>query len=628
MSIKNPASNNEQLLRLAVMAVQQRTGLRCDDDTVTDFIRAPETAALAEMFLGAIETGLRPRTGRIVAATAIPDEVAPLPVADPVAPVSTGVTGGDATASTDAVDVPAPTLPAGVVNEAPAATPPDIAADTLSPASTESVTAAADSTPLHVIAETPADIDPDAIETATGSEPTADASTPAALAPVTPVVDAAAAAVEPAAATPPPAAEAASPTVPQVTAILSSATASQNSPPIRFQLPNAKVGQAFDGRPMPQTTRPLDIIGAVFPSDLGLSLDEADQRFVGTPLKSGEFLVEIQYRFRGEPENVVHFANTPLTVIPDPRLLWKDIPSDQAVPFWKPDRECARLEDGAARLVAASQRGRSHAHKGTCRDDDFFIDTSNGWRIGVVCDGAGSAKYSRQGAKQAAQAAGRYLAAALLADAELLAAAEQAPDGASAVTTAFGNAIYNVVAHAAYEAMKALHEQAARGGPDGLPLALSDLNTTLLIAVARPLGSRTIVGTYTVGDGAVGILSGGDKVTLGGVPDGGEFSGGTRFLANTYVTGDEVRERTRALVLDRVEAIVLMSDGVSDPKFKSDRALETREAWDTLMQEIAAETGFDRTAPGISEGLETRLLDWLGFWVPGEHDDRTIAIIW
>ena len=97
---------------------------------------------------------------------------------------------------------------------------------------------------------------------------------------------------------------------------------------------------------------------------------------------------------------------------------------------------------------------------------------------------------------------------------------------------------------------------------------------------------------------------------------------------NAYVQGDELATRTRAFVLDKVEAIVLMSDGVSDPKFKSDRALETREAWDTLMLDITAETGFDVVAPGLAEGLEARLLDWLGFWVPGEHDDRTIAIIW
>jgi hypothetical protein len=31
-------------------------------------------------------------------------------------------------------------------------------------------------------------------------------------------------------------------------------------------------------------------------------------------------------------------------------------------------------------MLAASQRGRSHAHKGAAREDDFFIATGEGWQ--------------------------------------------------------------------------------------------------------------------------------------------------------------------------------------------------------------------------------------------------------
>jgi len=595
MSIKNPASNNEQLLSLALIAVVQRTALRCDADFLFDFARIPSTAALAEQFLAQLEVALRAHlnpdnTALAIVATAtgatesVPDQLEPRLMVDPMtaAPVS-GPQGQQ-------------NLAAEATSDAVVWTPPNLIVEATNSVRVGSV---ADEGKPAEVAATSAD-GAEALDATASTEPSS---------------------------LPDPTSSTSTPT--QVTAMLSQMSKTTRSyPAIRFQLPNAKEGQPFDGRPMPSPSVPVIISGVTFPPDLGLSLDELGQRIVGTPTKSGEFVLEIEYRFPDEPEHSVRGANTLLTITPDPRLLWKDLPSDQAVPFWKPDRDCARLEDGQARLVAASQRGRSHAHKGTCRDDDFFIGTSNGWRIAVVADGAGSAKYSRRGAQLAARTAGEFMAKALLEDADLLAAAEHADQGPADVRTPLGNAIYKVVGYAAHAAMKALHEEVMRGGERGLPVALSDLNTTLLVAVARPLGGRTVIGTYTVGDGVVGVLSGGDRVTLGGVPDGGEFSGGTRFLANAYVQGDELATRTRAFVLDKVEAIVLMSDGVSDPKFKSDRALETREAWDTLMLDITAETGFDVVAPGLAEGLEARLLDWLGFWVPGEHDDRTIAIIW
>ena len=52
------------------------------------------------------------------------------------------------------------------------------------------------------------------------------------------------------------------------------------------------------------------------------------------------------------------------------------------------------------RVIAASKRGRSHAHVGSFRDDDYAIahQPEPRWYIGIVADGAGSARFSRKGA--------------------------------------------------------------------------------------------------------------------------------------------------------------------------------------------------------------------------------------
>lgn len=394
-------------------------------------------------------------------------------------------------------------------------------------------------------------------------------------------------------------------------------------PSLQFSLPNAREGQPYEGAPVSAPVADITVTGMHVSTEGGLVFDASKRSLVGSPVQAGDTKVIVHYRFKDEAEDAPErSAEALLTVTPDPKSLWKNIPSDHSVPFWKPDQACALINEGQ-RLAAASQRGRSHAHKGTCRDDDFFIGTSNGWSIAVVADGAGSAQYSRRGAQLAAQVAGEFIARALADDASIEEAAN-CYDGSRATEHALRSEVYKVVGYAAYEAMKALKQQAEAGGSNGLAVKLADLNTTLLIAIVRQVKNGTVVGSYSVGDGAIGVLHEQEQVTLGGTPDGGEYSGATRFLAPAYVTQDELWARTKAVVVKDFESVMLFTDGVSDPKFQSDKALEDRSAWNALHEEIALATGL----PTIDDGLEARLLDWLSFWSPGEHDDRTIAIVW
>ena len=71
-------------------------------------------------------------------------------------------------------------------------------------------------------------------------------------------------------------------------------------------------------------------------------------------------------------------------------------------------------------------------------------------------------------------------------------------------------------------------------------------------------------------------------------------------------------------------AFLLMTDGVSDPKFRSEAAMEQVQEWDQLWDDL--EGGVRLSSD--EEGYETRLLEWLDFWAQGEYDDRTIAIIY
>ena len=84
-------------------------------------------------------------------------------------------------------------------------------------------------------------------------------------------------------------------------------------------------------------------------------------------------------------------------------------------------------------------------------------------------------------------------------------------------------------------------------------------------------------------------------------------------------------QRLRFYIVDDFTALFLMSDGVSDPKFETDANLNNPDKWDTLWDDLK-ENGVDLIDD--NEASQDQLLDWLDFWAPGNHDDRTIAILY
>ena len=67
----------------------------------------------------------------------------------------------------------------------------------------------------------------------------------------------------------------------------------------------------------------------------------------------------------------------------------------------------------------------------------------------------------------------------------------------------------------------------------------------------------------------------------------------------------------------------LLTDGVTDPKFPTDASFVDKDTWTAFQAELAEKVNFGD--PG--DGAESRLLAWLGFRSPGNHDDRTIVVL-
>jgi hypothetical protein len=399
-------------------------------------------------------------------------------------------------------------------------------------------------------------------------------------------------------------------------------------PDVTFRLPNARAGDAYRQRleALPPTGDSIVFCELQHPADVTLGVDSATGVVTGAIDTPGDYPLTVVYQFASEPGHLRQ-ATFRLTVTPDPKKMWQDLPTSKDAPYWKADADCAALVDTDFRILAASKRGRSHAHVGSFRDDDFRIAQLAGsgganWQVAVLADGAGSAKYSRQGAAIiCAQALARLTAAlqgdrgAVVDDAVATYQRDRAADEAGAAAT-LRAVLSGVVGNAAYYAAKGIMDECA-AAKDSLQAVPKDYASTALIAICKRYPFGTLSAAYWVGDGAIGVYSEVDGITLLGDVDSGEFSGQTRFLEGAEVAQDALLRRTRFVLSERLTALVLMTDGVSDPRFETDARLARPADWHALWRELAP----------VVEGGEQGLLDWLDFWSPGNHDDRTIALV-
>lgn len=417
---------------------------------------------------------------------------------------------------------------------------------------------------------------------------------------------------------------------------------------IPITIPNATVGVEYCS---PRIELPIDIAydyefyGL---EESGLSIIIADDIknafFVkGKPLNAGDYCITIKYKYKGWIEgNSLLERTINFAINPDPRTLWKNIPTSKDIPFYKTDTACEYIRvkadvDGEIRkdIVAASNRGRSHAQEGKARDDHFqlYHCQESDWYIIAVADGAGSAKYSRKGSEIACRTVVEFCKEKLYNCPEFEAnirAYKNAIDEESARKT-LGNDIYAIVGNAAFKAHKAISDVALKTED----AKTKDFATTLLLAICKKFDFGWFVASFWVGDGAMCIYNKDAQVIkVLGVPDEGEFSGQTRFLTMPEIFADHTAfyRRLRFSIEDDFTALLLMTDGVSDPMFGTNSDLNNVEKWNELWDKLCYGFPEDNIA-GVqlsddNEEAKDQLLNWLNFWKAGEHDDRTIAILY
>lgn len=359
----------------------------------------------------------------------------------------------------------------------------------------------------------------------------------------------------------------------------------------------------------------------------GLSFNPETNTISGKPLVAATTQLELFFYCESDPAKTERKKLIPFIINADPKDLWQNISFPKDSLYYKPDEAALADTFLDKKIVVASKRGRSHAHQGTSRDDDFQLShLPDGWDIIALADGAGSAQYARKGAEEAT-----HFIASILNDESFLLNLSQ--EVINFYTQADSFPHKKVIIKELYAKVLALKDHLSAVA-EKEQITLKDLHTTLIFALAKHFSFGYVLLTFGVGDCPICVLAEDEtEVHQLNLLDIGEYSGGTRFITMPEIFSNTAEipfaQRFAIHRFDSFSKLFLMTDGIYDPKFGVENNLLKIEAWHTFLKDLAGEND-DACRVDFQDDTQIaqQLLSWLDFWSKGNSDDRTLAIIY
>lgn len=412
-----------------------------------------------------------------------------------------------------------------------------------------------------------------------------------------------------------------------------------------LKLPNGTEGKLYDVNFEFDPIKFENIVVESFEGidEIGLHFNEEDLSINGIPAKSGDFTVVVNFYHLKDSDKVSYTKEIFFFINPDPKKLWKNLPSDQNDMFWKEDDVTIldRISESQS-IIVSSKRGRSHQNVGSFRDDDFAYLSipESGWSIVSVSDGAGSYKFSRKGSELACKSIVDFFSEYFQSDEFLFfdqqlneLGFENIKDTESLSKKILYKGVLNT-----FNEIKSFAESHYNNFPEEFE-GLNDkspiefFHCTLVFTVFKRFKYGTVFLTFSVGDCPAAVYEeSSDKLNLLNWLDIGEFGGGTRFItqANIFHSKEHpMASRFSMKVVENFSHVFLMTDGIYDPKFIVESNLEKPEYWSSFLSDLR---GNNENQASVSfkledENMKNEFSTWMDFWSPGNHDDRTLAII-
>ncbi|MDG1276477.1 MAG: PP2C family serine/threonine-protein phosphatase [Algoriphagus sp.] len=415
-------------------------------------------------------------------------------------------------------------------------------------------------------------------------------------------------------------------------------------------IPNGTIGKHYEAKIDFNKLNFTDLLFETFEGleELGLSFNKVNSAIEGTPTQSGDFKIKLIFKIKGESESTSPNEKLiSLIINPDPKSLWKDIPSDTNDLFWKKDDVTEAASLGDRHIVVASKRGRSHENVGSFRDDDFAYKyfEKTGWSVVAVSDGAGSYSLSRIGSQLACNAVLDYfenhhdVEQNKEFESKLIAFNESKDEMLlKEIEIASKQNLYKATLHV-HNKIKEHAEITSKEHPElfNNPKAktlLDYYHSTLIFALFKKYEFGYVLQTFGVGDCPIAIMNKDQsQTTLLNWLDVGEFGGGTRFITQPNIFHSKehpMASRFNFQIVTDFSYLFLMTDGIYDPKFVVEANLEKNGKWIEFMEDLQGnnednlKVDFDYSNTEISNQLS----NWMDFWSQGNHDDRTLAIVY
>jgi serine/threonine protein phosphatase PrpC len=383
--------------------------------------------------------------------------------------------------------------------------------------------------------------------------------------------------------------------------------------------------------------------------DFGLLFEKTTLTISGTPNKSGDFKVKILFKVMGESEvSKPHEKTISLIINADPKSLWSDIPSNKDALFWKEDNHSDSAQIGEHRIIVSSKRGRSHQNVGSFRDDDFAFKhfAKTGWTVVAVSDGAGGSELSRRGSKIACEEIINYFENVLSLK-ELASFEERLNEFVKTKDESMIANLQNQAKKSLYKAALHVHTKLEEESKTISSIGFVSNNrkkvkhdieyfhSTLIFTAYKKTKMGYIFLSFGVGDCPIGVVSLNQKsVKLLNTLDVGEFGGGTRFITQRNIFGPKasipIESRFTFDVISDFSHLFLMTDGIYDPKFVVEANLEKFDNWKLFIEDLEGNNEDNAQVDFNAELKQTeeQLSSWMDFWSKGNHDDRTLAIIY
>jgi serine/threonine protein phosphatase PrpC len=396
---------------------------------------------------------------------------------------------------------------------------------------------------------------------------------------------------------------------------------------------NATVGKPYETRFDFNKLNWKNIVAFEFKGleEVGLRYDEKTKQITGVPTQSGDIKITFKFKVDGQPEEAPFNEKIiPFIINPDPKSLWKNVESDKNDPYWKENDVTVFAPIGDRHILVSSKRGRSHANVGSYREDDFaFKDLENGWSLVVVADGAGSAKLSRKGSALACNGVVEFFeereSVERLVEFDGLLQQYKSNTGED-IQKKLNHFVYNNLGKAAFQVHKKLEAFATEKS-----IALKDLNSTLIFMLFKKYDIGYALLSFGVGDCPIAVLNKGiTEVVLMNWLDVGEFGGGTRFITMPEIFKNEkFSTRFGFKLVDDFSYLIMMSDGIYDPKFVVEANLPNIKKWKEFLADLGGKNddGVKVELRADNKEIEQQFSGWMDFWSTGNHDDRTLAIV-